>query len=368
MQEIRQAIDGLGKSPLFNLSLASKELFHSNFLEWAIKRHKGFRDAFLRQIAPEIGPVSDGEFEVDREKNNFDLTISIPNIKKAKYQIVIENKVKSLPDEEQLRKYADKLTAAKSKTIAILLSLTKPDFFDANDRFKTASIEWRYFGYQPVLDILKTAGNESDYHAALFDDYCHFMGSLLDLKTALDKLFEQNENALVNPFDGPENQGGALYSELKEIRMHDVFEKWRMIALQKKLKEILRTKIPDVSEKIEISTGFSRGLGLLGISQKKKNRSSVFQIELQRKQLRQVLQKDNAIKSEVFEQADRLLKDGQWFRSANGKELAPCGSEDNLSFCKYGNGFVYRHEPFKDISRIAELAQVLAKINLPDAC
>jgi hypothetical protein len=34
IREITNIIDTLKKSPLFNLSLTSRELFHSNFLAW----------------------------------------------------------------------------------------------------------------------------------------------------------------------------------------------------------------------------------------------------------------------------------------------------------------------------------------------
>ena len=57
--ELDQIIDGLKQSPLFQLSLASKELFHSNFLAWlcvTYPDHAGrLFAAFLNYTPPTCG-------------------------------------------------------------------------------------------------------------------------------------------------------------------------------------------------------------------------------------------------------------------------------------------------------------------------
>jgi hypothetical protein len=138
-----------------------------------------------------------------------------------------------------------------------------------------------------------------------------------------------------------------------------------MIALQKKLQEMLRAE--DFAA-LNISTGFTNGLGLLDISPEGSHQSSFFKVQLQGTQLRQVLQKDKIDKGnedEVFEQAEQLLKGNQWFRTADGEQLPKCGSEDNRHFCKYGDGFVYRHEQLKDVSRLRNLVLQLSKKPFP---
>jgi hypothetical protein len=360
MKEIIAAKDKLDKSPLFNLSLASKELFHSNFLKWAIEQNKEFQEAFIQKIAPEIGPFSVGSCPVEREKNNYDLMISIPDIDKPVSQIVVENKVKSLPDKEQLKKYADKLSKAKPQTVAILLSLTKPDFFDENDRFRTNGIEWKYFGYKTILDVLKSVDAESAYHVAIFKDYCHFVGSLLDLKDALDDLFRQNEKALINPFEWPVKSKKSLYEELKEIRMHDVFEKWRMFHLKGRLEACF-------GKRLDFEVGFSRGTGMLNILTKDRDGKLSYRLCYQQNQLKQVLVRPDSVKipGGIFEKAKECLKEKMWFLDSGGEDLRECGKKENNGFCCYGDKFAYRHEKISDFDRLVEASRMLLNATLP---
>lgn len=66
---IQTAIEVLLKSPLFNFSLASKELFHSNFLAWIFEQRDNSARNLLKKIAPEIGePQFDDSFKIEREK------------------------------------------------------------------------------------------------------------------------------------------------------------------------------------------------------------------------------------------------------------------------------------------------------------
>ena len=62
--------------------------------------------------------------KVYREKNSIDLTIEVIDEDGKTHVIFIENKVKSLPDENQLIRYSEKDSNAKG----ILLSLVKPGF------------------------------------------------------------------------------------------------------------------------------------------------------------------------------------------------------------------------------------------------
>lgn len=95
-------VDDLKHNPIFAMSLGSKELFHSNFLEWLLTdetlkdKTKGLRHLL-------IGSSEQKNFHVYREKYNFDLLIAngeetedeLKN-KEIKYT-VIENKFKSMP-------------------------------------------------------------------------------------------------------------------------------------------------------------------------------------------------------------------------------------------------------------------------------
>ena len=118
---------------MFQLSLASKELFHSNFLAWigSWEGDKGPEHPF-RQLMNKLGashavePDSWGkDWYVAREYKNFDLCVldsnpedfesedSDDSEENGKNQphvlLVLENKVKSIPNIEQLQQYQDKI-------------------------------------------------------------------------------------------------------------------------------------------------------------------------------------------------------------------------------------------------------------------
>jgi len=123
------AIEYLKTSPMFNLSLSSKELFHSNFLYWIWKLDS---NAFKRLMATLLDVETKelgwgGEWEVVREYNSFDLCVkrcdkesydektSVRKIRYGDVLLVIENKVKSIPYKAQLKKYVDKVNELYGK-------------------------------------------------------------------------------------------------------------------------------------------------------------------------------------------------------------------------------------------------------------
>lgn len=137
----KDAIEYLKTSPMFNLSLSSNELFHSNFLYWIWQVNK---ECFKKIINSLIGEDNywqtnwcGKELEVRREYRNFDLSIvQVLNTATTEGEIdntvnsvdntssesdngdyttdglilfVLENKVKSIPYAQQLLKYNKKI-------------------------------------------------------------------------------------------------------------------------------------------------------------------------------------------------------------------------------------------------------------------
>ena len=110
-------LEGLHQNPMFRISLGSKELFHSNFLAFLWDCDK---QAFLNMIyhlLPEGKKINVSELlkkeglTIYREKENLDLCICHTENNKECIDIIIENKVKSIPYIEQLDEYRQ--TAAK---------------------------------------------------------------------------------------------------------------------------------------------------------------------------------------------------------------------------------------------------------------
>lgn len=117
------AIKYLKTSPMFNLSLSSKELFHSNFLYWIWKLDPTAFKCLIEKLL-NVSPDDlkwGNEWEVVREYNSFDLCVKYcdtesnneeTGARKIRYGdvlLVIENKVKSIPYKRQLYKYVNKV-------------------------------------------------------------------------------------------------------------------------------------------------------------------------------------------------------------------------------------------------------------------
>lgn len=118
--------DTLGKSPMFKLSLSSKELFHSNYLQYLSTIDP---DAFRRMINKMAGLDENHAWpdvwRVKREYNNFDLCVvayepnrytdpqdeKIDDDDDFHILFVLENKVKSIPYLYQLKKYSEEAQA-----------------------------------------------------------------------------------------------------------------------------------------------------------------------------------------------------------------------------------------------------------------
>ena len=94
-------VDKLNKSPFFAMSKGSMELFHSKLWSWLINRiDKEYVLAFVKDIMIDFNNIKNTE----REKKHTDILINY-----GKKAIVIENKIKSLPDKNQLKKYEESI-------------------------------------------------------------------------------------------------------------------------------------------------------------------------------------------------------------------------------------------------------------------
>ena len=159
---INEILKKLKKNSMFRLSMTSKELFHSNFWAWLIDNYK---QKFTGIFYPDYDNSS--EFKVEREKNNFDLSLKF----KDKI-VIIENKFKSLPDKNQLQRYLNKAQNWREKNI-ILVSYLEPSF-------KTDT----YISYKALYDGLKNADisdiNPTD--CAIIQNYTECIKLLCELK------------------------------------------------------------------------------------------------------------------------------------------------------------------------------------------
>ncbi len=355
LESLKDIRKKLKESPVFNMSLASKELFHSNFFAWLLESKKIMgKDEFLRALFPEIPKGDLSACSVEREAKNLDIWIELTIID---YNIVIENKVKSIPNKAQLEKYSAAFKKIKKlsakKTTCILLSLTEPDFDLAQSNLNPDEYSWRWVSYEKLSQSLKELSSEQAYEQSLVTDYIKFIEHLCELQKKCNELWRDESKLL--------HYGGEFYDEFKEIRMHDIYEKWRMETLKIKLKEKIG---PDYDDKlIKISTRYTNQQGLLNIypSSLDSNPDSYFyKIQIQGNQLRQALEIGTPKEKEtIFKRAKDCLENHQWFLSSDGKDLPERKQKtrdlETYGFCKYGNTFAYRYEELDKFERIKEL-------------
>ena len=110
-------LEALRNSPLLYLSAGAKELFHSDFLYWLATSHWDVFIRVMRNLAgleddepfwwEESSNHKDGNLKVLREKSHFDLSIYHRFVEdKWVPVLILENKVKSLPNVMQLNEYS----------------------------------------------------------------------------------------------------------------------------------------------------------------------------------------------------------------------------------------------------------------------
>ncbi len=199
--------------PIFNMSLNSKELFHSNFIGWIL-------ETYQVEMGKKFSEVLDLEknekiVNVQREKNNIDLSFELGDT-----LVLIENKVKSIAYKEQLNKYSKHKIPKDKKAKYILLSLKEPTFIgkDETSYYK----EWLYVSYEEFINEyleLLLDSKMDQYYESLIRDYIKF----IDI---LDKnIMQEIDNTSIVNFYKKDTDENKLFSTLKEIRMHDFFQK-----------------------------------------------------------------------------------------------------------------------------------------------
>ena len=325
-------IKTLQTSTMFHMSLGSKELFHSNFLHWISIVNW---DVFLQIMRNLAGLKEDELFwwekedikdwrgkpyrpnnnnvEVRREFHNFDLSIYILDSEKPakEYQqpdndestdkeeiktngermvqkwipvLILENKMKSLPYEEQLKRYTQKAfdewrTGEKIKTEArkgqdkvldnkygitfILLSLMEStlnnfEFLEEkvskNPKYTLKlTSEWKHKTYNELLDSIERAKTMPSWSAQqqlnkdVVDDYSKFVKALYELAKNYWKIdpkkYYRNQIYPWKIKNEDAKRKTQEIEEYKKLRIHDIHEK----LLYAQLLSLLESKLKNES-------------------------------------------------------------------------------------------------------------------------
>ena len=234
----------------YKLSLSNLELYHSNLFAVVLEKSEFINHKFFSNVIDINKKYTN--LKVYREKNSIDLTIEVIDKDGKTHVIFIENKVKSLPDEDQLIRYSEKDSNAKG----ILLSLVKPGF--------KLPVSWFRRSYDELIEYYRDLLDKVDETFRLFlKDYIEYM-----------------EN--VEEFIGKVSYGESYFLEesnnkvLEGMRLRSVIEKIHYANLE--------SQIADLGYKTY--SGRIRGAHFFGIDLPIEGTTSSFDIQIQGNQYR----------------------------------------------------------------------------------
>ncbi len=248
------AIKTLKDSPMFNLSLSSKELFHSNFLYWIWKVDSNCFKGIIEALLGESNLNWGNDWVVSREYKNFDLCVkdrsnedlenddSQGSAKKPKIYFVLENKVKSIPYKAQLDKYVKKVKEHHGKKIQVdtkYLLLSLPSGFPDEESIRQQG-KWVIANYQQYLDAIKNLTIQQGYKKDILTDYCSFVGALLDVYYTWNKKCYQPRSPLLNT---------QYIADAEELRIHDLYHKSKYAQICAKIQSEIQ---PHIQGKVSI--------------------------------------------------------------------------------------------------------------------
>jgi hypothetical protein len=234
-----RACDELATDPLHNLSLNSKELFHSNFLAWLASSYPEELSDALDGIAAKGDPGHGGRAE--REREGLDLVLRLPR----RRPLVIENKVWSLPDEHQLARYATgPIAKLDGDPQAVLLSLIPPAW--PHSAKTLGDRQWRHVAYDelagrlaPVAAKLRARDGDDDRFAGeLLKRYVVFVQRLTRL-AVLSAIRSNDETVALN---------ASAASALRRARVHDGVAKLRAHQVVNLLHDRLHERFPTAED------------------------------------------------------------------------------------------------------------------------
>lgn len=299
----------LSSSTTFQLSLGSKELFHSNFLYWLSIKDWSLFIKVMHKLAnvDSFWWETGCKVEVRRESRNFDLSIYVQIPKDQQDDtlrerwvpvLVLENKMKSLPYHEQLQRYFNKafsewpfkdlqaVCVSNPQPITfILLSLytenKTPNFLECEYTRKCYKkdvqfkYEWIHKNYLDLHGYLNGNNSHTSFtqlDCLVLEDYRNFIEALHHIAQD-DWKVNGNDDFVGKIYPWAIN--GYQGDEQHELRIDDIRQKVHYSQLQRMLEEALKNagivayhvSVGKTNE-IHYGTSFAHNIGILEIAVK----------------------------------------------------------------------------------------------------
>ena len=284
-----EILSDLESSPLFILSLGSKELFHSNFLYWLINagvlgKKKDGKEITGRELFCElikevsgINLIPNEKWIARREKMNFDLSLwtvktdDNGNIiytdkgleEESKCLLVIENKMKSVPYVKQIVKYIHKFKEDETPRF-ILLTLMEnfPDRKKIEEptpeqlkEWKIKELDCKIVSYRELVKKLKANCEDIQFSESYFKDLISDYIKFVDILSQLDNTSNESENiSMMLNLDHDFNHG---FEKLRILQLVQAIRVGVLYTLISKEFEKKKEKYKD----IKFHTGYGRNGG-----------------------------------------------------------------------------------------------------------
>ena len=360
---IDKQVEELKNNPIFSMSLSSKELFHSNFWAWLFAHNEHGREyleIFFKHFP-------DSDFKVEREQGKRDITIWCEE--KA---YIIENKVKSLPDIEQLEKYQEKVGKNIFKK-GVISGIIDFHFSKYEENWLKVN-NWAFKSYKEICTEIRDKALTDGVENCSFekDLIVRYADTFLELSNNIRIFFKDNGNIWVT----------GIIKEIDKydkIRMGDVIKKIVSNNFCSYLKKITKdVKIPE-GFKLKITSDYSHKHAIADIcfeqnygDEEKKEKEVIMNkpfsigVQIEDGQYRRYIKRVPKVsqRDEIFQYGKR----NGWFKDCDGKEITK-NRKTGEDYCKYEKNtytFLYQYRKIDESSKVDSSFEKLSKPVIDD--
>lgn len=341
-------IENLKNNFLFQASLGSKELFHSNLIAWLLEQENenGEYEAltiFLKIINAEV-PLDtlkkENEVKISREENNIDLIIKCKVNDEWNF-VFIENKMKSIPTSTQLEEYNEKVKKYTNQENNKFLLTPLSSLLEINNHTE----KWKNITYKEqiihFLNEVKNLNFKNPDIKLVVEKYLDFVNKII-------LLFETYIGIDENDFLRKKyNYYSSELDEIRSVRMHDMILKIIHNKISVHIRKVLE------NEDLKIDSDFSRSTGITNVFYNIFQNKFFIGLQIQGNTLKHCFYCTDANLNKINVQISRKLAlEKLWFYdfsidppvllSGKGKNKDNLRINDKTTFCEYNNGhFVY---------------------------
>lgn len=170
INRIKEIKAELQKLLLYAMSLGSMELFHSNFWQWWMRFNKEYIKVFFDVI--NIDNIKDEDIKREYKHTNIIINSLVKNY-------IIENKIKSLPNYDQLLKYENSI-----KTEQIIYTFPIED-----ECIKLDNEKWKLLTYDKIVSkineitdtLIGTNNDKINSEYTINKEYVNMINLLIEL-------------------------------------------------------------------------------------------------------------------------------------------------------------------------------------------